>query len=221
MLKLKVRLFIYCWALGNMMLVPGALARAETIDRLAATVGRQVITDSQVVEAIRVAAFLDGKAADWSAENRTRTLNRLVDQALIKREIEATRFPEGPPDEGTKLLAQLKAAMKEFDQSLAANRLTEAIVTKHLEWQVEFLRFVEYRFKPGVEVSESDLNEFYATQVKEWQAQGKPVPTLEEVRPDLERLLTSKYVDQALDRWLGDQRTQVPIVFKTPKAVKP
>ena len=197
------------------------LLHGELVDRIAATVARQVITESQVEEEIRVTAFLDGTVADVSAENRTRTLNRLVDQTLIKREIDTTRFPEALPEEGTKMLDQLKSTMKDFDGQLTANRLTAAIVAKHLQWEVTFLRFVDYRFKPSVQVSESDLKDFYATQVKEWQTQGKPVPDFEDVRDDLERLLTSKYVDQALDRWLGDQRTQIPITFKNRKAPNP
>ena len=200
------------------LLAPSQWARAEVIDRIVATVGKQVITNSQVIEEIRVTAFLDGKPEDWSDENRTRTVNRLVDQTLIRREIDATRFQEAPLEEGTKLLDQLKSAMKDFAPSLAASHLTEAIVAKHLQWQVTLLRFVDYRFKPSVEVTESDLKDFYSTQVKEWQAAKKPVPEFDDVRVDLERLLASKYVDQALDRWLGDQRTQTTIVFKTSKA---
>jgi hypothetical protein len=188
--------------------------RAEVIDRIAATVGKQVIAESQVTEEIRVTAFLDGKPADWSAENRTKTVNRLVDQALIRREIETAHFPEAAPEDGATLLAGLKSSMKDFDQALAANRLSEAVLQKHLEWQVTFLRFVEYRFKPSIDVSESDLKDFYATQVQEWKRQNKPVPPFDDVRADLQRLLTSKYVDQALDRWLGDQRTVTAIVFK-------
>ena len=57
-----------------------------------------------------------------------------------------------------------------------------------------------------------------ALSVEEWKKQDKPVPPLEDVRGDLERLLTARFVDQALDRWLGDQRTQTSIVFKTRKA---
>jgi hypothetical protein len=204
-------------AAGAMLLAPFHPARAEVIDRIAATVGRQVITDSQVLEEIRVTAFLDGKPADWSAENRTRTVNRLVDQTLIRHEIDATRFVEAPLEEGTKLLDQLKSAMKDFDSSLSANHVSEAIVAKHLQWQVTLLRFVDYRFKPSVEVTEADLKDFFAAQVKEWQSRKKTIPEFDDVRDDLERLLTSKYVDQALDRWLGDQRTQTSIVFKTPK----
>lgn len=203
-------------AAGAMVFASHAVVRAEVIDRIAAAVGKQVITQSQVTEEIRVTAFLDGKPADWSDENRTRTVNRLVDQTLIRREIDATRFAQAPPQEGLKLLEQLKAAMKDFEASISANRLSEAVVATHLQWQVTFLRFVDYRFKPSVEVTEPDLKDFYATQSAEWKKQGKPVPAFGDVRADLERLLTSKYVDQALDRWLGDQRTQTSIVFKKP-----
>jgi len=194
-----------------------AAAAAEVIDRIAATVGKQVIAESQVYEEIRVTAFLAGAQPDWSDSSRLQTVNRLVDQTLIRREIDATRFPEAPPEEAAKLLEQLKTATKDFEASLASNRLTDAIIQKHLQWQVTLLRFVEYRFKPGVEVTDTELNDFYASQVKQWKAEGKAVPTLDEVRPDLERLLTAKYVDQALDLWLGDQRTETAIVVKYSK----
>lgn len=207
-------------AAGMMVLAPGAAVRAEIIDRIAAAVGKQVITESQVTEEIRVTAFLDGKPADWTEPNRTRALNRLIDQTLIRHEIDATRFQEAPAEEGTKLLEQLKAAMKDFNKELAENHLSEALVAKHLQWQVTFLRFVDYRFKPSVEVTEAELSEFYAKQVEVWKKEAKPVPPLEDVRADLERLLTSRFVDQALDRWLGDQRTQTSVVFKARKAAK-
>ena len=205
---------------GVMILAPQALVRGEIIDRIAAAVGKQVITESQVMEEIRVTAFLDDKPADWSDANRTRTLNRLVDQALIRREIDATRFQEAPAAEGAQLFVQLKEARKGVDAALSANHLPEALVAKHLQWQVTFLRFVDYRFKPSVEVSEADVKDFYASQSEEWKKQNKPVPQFDEVRADLERLLTAKYVDQALDRWLGDQRTQTSILFKTRKGPK-
>jgi len=191
-----------------------AVARGEIIDRIAATVGRQVITESQITEEIAVTAFLSGNAPDVSDANRTRTANRLVDQTLIRREIEVTRFPQANNEEGAGLLEKLKNATNNFAAALAATHLTEAILMKHLQWQATFLRFVEYRFRPGVQISEADLRDFYETQSKEWKRQNRTVPSFEDARQDLERLLSAQYVDQALDRWLGDQRTQTQIVFK-------
>ena len=208
------RLIIAAAAAGMLAsaILPASIS-GEVIDRIAATVGHQVIAESQIGEEIRVTALLSQKPPDWSDSNRTQTLNRLIDQALIQHEIEATRFPE-PPEEGLKLLDQLKTGNKDFETSIASYHLTDAIVARHLAWQVTFLRFVEYRFKPSIDVSDADLRDFYATQSEQWKKEGKPVPTFEDVRPDLERLLTSKYVDQALDRWLGDQRTETAIVIK-------
>jgi hypothetical protein len=195
-------------------------ARGELIDRIAATVGRQVITDSQIAEEIAVAAFLDAKPPDWSERNRDQTANRLIDQTLIRREIEATRFPQATAAEGAHLLDQLRAATPgDFQAALKSAHLTEAILAQHFEWQVTFLRFVEYRFRPGIQIPEGDLRDFYEKQVAVWRQQNKPIPSLEDSRPDLERLLGSRYVDQALDRWLGDQRTQTQIVFK--RSAKP
>ena len=191
-----------------------AAAGAEIVDRIAVTVGRQVITESAVVEEIRVTAFLAATAPDWSDANRTRTANRLVDQLLIKRELDATRFPPVPDDDTNKVFDQLKAATPDFSHTLGAAHLTEIILKEHLQWQVTFLRFVDYRFRPGIQITESDLRDFYETQAVEWRQQNKTVPTFEKARQDLERLLSSKYVDQALDRWLGDQRTQTQIVLK-------
>lgn len=189
----------------------------EVIDRISVTVGKQVITESQVSEEIRCTAFLNGKPPDWSADNRAKTLNRLVDQTLIRREIETTRFPVASPDETAKMLAELKPTIRDFGKSLAAAELTEAIVAKHLEWQLTFLRFVEYRFKPSLEITETELTDFYQSQSKEWKAEGKPVPPFEEVRTTLEKALYDKLVDQAIDQWLGDQRIQIPIVYKHAK----
>ena len=43
------------------------LAPAETLDRIAVTVGRYVISEQDLMRDIRVSAFLDGKDADLSA----------------------------------------------------------------------------------------------------------------------------------------------------------
>jgi hypothetical protein len=39
------------------------------------------------------------------------------------------------------------------------------------------------------------------------------IPTLEESRADIEKILTEQRVDQAVDRWLGDARTRLNILY--------
>ena len=84
------------------------LGRAEIVDRIAATVGSEVIAESQVEEQIRISAFINGTEPDFSVENKRKVLDNLIEQVLIRREIEFTRFPAPKPEEVQPLLKQVK-----------------------------------------------------------------------------------------------------------------
>src|SRR5512140_1348804 len=84
-------------------------AGAEIIDRIAVTVGKQVITVSQIETEVRVTAFLSGQKPLVTDALRRDAAARLVDQMLIRREVELTRFPVPNADEAKPLLEQAKA----------------------------------------------------------------------------------------------------------------
>ena len=73
--------------------VPLSCAHAEIIDRIAVSVGKSVITTSDIDRQIRVSAFLDGVKPDLSPANRSAIADRMVEQKLIRRELETSRFP--------------------------------------------------------------------------------------------------------------------------------
>src|SRR5947209_12722763 len=73
------------WMAGAMLTL---VLSGEIIDRVAASIGRQVITEADVTDEIRVQSFIDEKAPDFSVENKRKALDRLVDQTLIRRELE-------------------------------------------------------------------------------------------------------------------------------------
>jgi hypothetical protein len=64
----------------------------EIIDRIAVSVGNRVVTASDLDREIRVAAFLDGKQPDFSPATKRATADRLVEQQLIRRELETSRY---------------------------------------------------------------------------------------------------------------------------------
>ncbi len=72
---------------GWMAVLMVALASGEIIDRVAANVGHNVITNAQVVEEIRVQSFVDNVPVDLTLDNRRKALDRLVDQLLVRREL--------------------------------------------------------------------------------------------------------------------------------------
>src|SRR6266498_3287027 len=72
--------------------------RAEIIDRVAVVVGNRVITESEILREVRLTAFLNGEPLDFGAASRRKTAERLVEQRLIRNEMESNLYPIPAPD---------------------------------------------------------------------------------------------------------------------------
>lgn len=201
------------------LVLAAGVANAEIIDRIVATVGNSVVTESDVMLHLRVRAFLDGDPLDLSLRLQRQAVDRLVDQALIRREVELSRYT--PPD-----MADVDAMLQEvrkprmdsdagYARELAKYGITDEQLHQTLVWQLTLLRFIDYRFRPGIQVSETDIKEWYQQElVAKAAAGGKQPPTLEDARDDIEKILTNHRVDEALNRWLEQTRTQVPVKIR-------
>lgn len=194
-----------------------ALLCADIIDRMAISVGNQVITESQIDEEVRVTAFLNNEKADLSVEQRKKAADRLVDQALVKREMDVSRYPVpalSDADSAVKDIQSHYPGPAAFEQALQNHGITEAQLREHLWWQLTVLRFVDYRFRPGIEISDSEVQAYYQQQVSKWEKQGvSTIPSLSDQRAEIEEILTERQVDQNLDHWLAESRKQVPIRY--------
>ncbi len=179
------------------------LCSAEIIDRIAISAGNQVITESQIQEEIRVTAFQNRQKPDYGAGQRTAAGERLIEQTLVKREMELSHYPLPEPQESAALENRIT------DKELADAGLTRDELTRHLVWQLTLLRFIEYRFKPSVQIPESAIRDYYDNKIKV----QEPTPTLEESRVRIEAILTEERADAALDRWLAETRKQIRIVY--------
>ena len=193
----------------------------EVIDCIAASVGRNVITRSAIEEQTRIAAFLNREPADLTAANLRRTAERLIDVVLIRREMEISRYTASPAAEVEKILEGLRAgraAVKPEDlaQALAAQNIDEAALRRHLALQTATMRFVELRFRPGSSVSDAEVEAFYRDNfAPEFirQNPGKPAPEIDDVRDRIEASLLEQRVDQAMEQWLKEARSQVRIAY--------
>jgi peptidyl-prolyl cis-trans isomerase SurA len=186
---------------------------AEIIDRIAVTLDKLVITESEVLRQCRITAFLNNEEPDLSPSNRRATADRLVEQLLVRRELEGSGFAEPPAtsDAAYQQIRQKYKTPEEYAQALARYQITDADIRKALEWQSALLNFVDIRFRPGVQISPTEIREYYDQQVA--QNPGK-LPPFDEAKEDIEQILTSQRVDNALDRWLGQARTQSRIRYK-------
>ena len=191
---------------------------AEIIDKIAISVGNQVITEEQVVEEVRVTEFLNQTPVDLSAAEKKKAAERLIEQTLIRREMDFSRYPLPQLDEANDLYQKVRSRYPSdaaFREDLARYGITDDDLRRHVWWQLTTLRFIDFHFRPAVQIGERDLKDYYQKQLAEWQKNGtQPIPTYEESREKIQELLTSQHVDQALDKWLIDARTQVDIRYR-------
>ncbi len=195
--------------IAGVLLATPALVRAQIIDRIAVTVDHQVITHSRVLEEIRLAAFMNNAQPDFSPEARRRAAGRLVERLLIEREMELTRYPALSPAEAEPALERVKrgyASPEQYRKALAACEITEEVLRQYLLRQAVLLRFIDARFKPEVQVTE--------TEIKECNEKRKPQTSSDEARAQCEEALVAAGVDQAVDRWLRETRARARIVYQ-------
>jgi hypothetical protein len=206
--------------LVSLVFLVSARLSSDIIDRIAIAVGNQVITESQIDDEIRVTAFLNRENVVLNAAARKQAAARLIEQALIKREMDLSRYPLPELSDADKPLQSIKAMYPSeagFLSSLQGCGITVNDLTRRLWWQLTLLRFIDYRFRPGIQIPSSDVQAYYRQQVLHWQQQGThPIPTLEESRDQIEEILTQKKIDQALDQWLSEAKKQVAIHYLDP-----
>jgi hypothetical protein len=201
-----------------LILVSLSLLRAEIIDRVAVTVGTNVITASEVLEEIRLTAFLNGDKPEFTADAKRKAAGRLVEQALIGREMDAGQFPAPEPSDVSQMLEDVKkqrfASEPEYRRVLTEFGLQEEDVVRHLLKQLATLRFIDLRFRPAVQIPEADLWEYYRYKlVPQWQDKGGKPPSFEEARNKVEEILKQQRVDQTLDNWIKEMRNRIRIEY--------
>ena len=194
-------------------------APAAIVDGIVATVGRTVITDSMVRRALRTAALLARTPLEETPKVWEETRNRLIEQALVKVEIRISRYTVAQPDEVQAAMEQVRTQLggpAGFAAKLREYRLEEADLAENVAWQITFSRFITYRFRPAVQVTDAALRAFYAR----WKPAGEK-PAFEAAREDIETEFIAEESSRYLDRWLNEARQQTRIETLQPKAPQP
>ncbi len=204
----------------HLLLIALSLAtlRATIVDRIAITVGRQVITEMQIDEDLRVTALLNHQPIGRDTEARRSAADRLVAQLIIKREMELSHYPL--PDT-VEVAAYLKKVQDEFhsdseyQQALAAYNVSEDVLRDHLTLQLMTLQFVEFRFRPDTDISDADMQAYYEQAMAKWKAEhpGAVPPTLSASRDSIRKSLIDQRTGEILNTWLAEKRKQIEIVY--------
>lgn len=205
------------WRMAITVLMTSA-AWGTVVDRIAVTVGKDVITETEVMEEIRVIALLNGEPPDFSPEARRRAADRLVDQTLIRREMEIGDYPEPDDNEVAGMLRNLKQKQFHGDAgyraALERYGVTEDVLKTHLKWQAAAVRFTEERFRTGA-LPPPTGQEPARRNGSADRASPPPGATGQRPRSGMRanRADRTAGVDEQMDSWLRDARDRTRVVY--------
>lgn len=206
-----------------LFLAAGPLQGASVIDRVVATVNGHPILQSDWDLAVRSEAFLSHRPLEGlTAADQRATLDRLIDQELIRQQTKGTEAAAIPPAELQKEIQEIRAQMPAaatdagWRSALQRYGLTASDLADRLAAQWQILSFTEQRLRPSVHIDRDSIESYYRdTLLPELLRQGAEPAPLVEVSPRIEELLSQQRVDNLLTAWLQDLRRQSDIRIET------
>jgi hypothetical protein len=198
-----------------------ACMSGEIIDRIAVTVDKKVITEGQLDEELRVTALLNHEPIERNREQRRAAADRLIEQTLVSKEMELSRYPEPSPLDVSAYYEEVVkqyGGPAEFEHALVRYSVPKDVLLEHLRFQLMTLRFLSYRFQPEIDVSDKEIAEAYQKKTDEWKQThtGSP-PSLEESRETIKKSIIDELADVAFSTWLEASRKQVQITYLDPR----
>ncbi len=199
-------------------LTTGALA--VIVDRIVVTIGTQAITESELELTMRLTSFLNQTPVDFSVENRRKTIERLIEQKIVLKELDFSRYPRPSADEVEPRLRSIIALIfgdeAKYRAALEKYQITEDDLKRYLLWQMTFFRFIDFRFRPGIQVTDAEIADYFKSTIEPLAKKAnpdKPV-TLEEYHDRIERILMGRREEVEMQGWLADTRKRTKIEYR-------
>jgi hypothetical protein len=195
-----------------MAVVFGACAAGTVIDRIAVVVEKRAIKLSEIERDLRATEFLNREPLDLSAAARRKAADRLIDQTLIAEAIANNGFPGPTEKDAEALLSGLRrdrfgGSDERLREALAAHGLTEDRLLEQLLWQIQVMRFVDQRFRPGVQVTDQQVREYY-------DQHPHGAAGFDAMAPKIRETLEGEQIDKSFFQWLDQARKRNRIEFK-------
>lgn len=186
----------------------------EVIDRIVATVNGHVILQSDWDDASSYEAFIDRRSLDQlTPEDRKATLDRLIDQELLREQIQASDFPQTPPAEVQKRIQEIRAHYPEAQSQqawsalLSARGLTESDLESRVVLQLNVMRLVDARLRPTIQIDARSIESYYQeTLIPQLRQAGATDIPLADATPKIKELLTQQKMNVLLTAWLQNLR---------------
>jgi parvulin-like peptidyl-prolyl isomerase len=194
---------------------PPFAGAGAVVDRIVATVNGQIILQSDWDDAVRYQALVDNRPLDAIApDERKAALDHLIDQALLKEQMNATDFRHASDDEISRQIGEIRKQYpgvdgpEEWSKLLARYGFTDAELKQRVASEIELMRLVDEHLRPNVNVDPSSIKSYYNQELlPQLRQSGAGDVPLAEVTPKIKELLTQQKVNELLVAWLHNLRS--------------
>jgi peptidyl-prolyl cis-trans isomerase SurA len=203
------------------------------LDEAVAVVNKRLILASDVDDEIQL-SVLEPNVAGQGPLTRREALDRLISRTLIEQQIRKEDAEAAEPTEKQldarlmEIRSQAPACVRAdcaseagWEAFLAKEGLTERRVEAYFRYRMEILRFIEQRFRPGIRITQPQIETYYRDTLLPQYAAGEAVPPLRDVAPRIEEILLEQQVNILFDQWLDNLRQQGDVEILDPALAEP
>lgn len=204
-----------------LMLVPGVQCQ-QTVDQILTLVNDEVITRTDLLWSIAMTPDAPSPAGPVSADVLKLKLDVMIDERLIAQEaarIPATDLTQDEIDKKRAELIKNFRSEAEFRQRIGSVGLTPQKLDELLRQRILIDRFVDFRFRSFVLVTEQEIKRYYEeTFAPQIRAKGQVPLALDQmlegvtVHDRIGAILKQEKVNAEIDRWLTSARQRADVV---------
>ncbi len=193
-------------------------AAGVVIDRIAVIVDTRPIKLSDIERDLRVTEFLNRDPLDLGAQARRKAAERLIDQVVIGNAIMVNGFPGPSEKDANALLNDLRrdrfgGSDERLCRGLSKYGLTEKQLLEQLLWQLQVLRFIDQRFRPGVQVTDQQIRQYYDQHRADLE-RANPGKDFDALAPKIRATLEGEQINRNFFQWLDQARRRNRIEFR-------
>jgi len=203
------------------------------LDKVVAVVNNHAILESDLDDEIRL-SVLDPGRGGMGVLTRQRALEELIARALIQQQIrqEDETAAEPSQSEVDARLAEIRkelpacvrlncASEEGWKAFLASHGLRAERVDSYLRYRLEILRFIEQRFRQGIQITPQQIATYYRDTLLPQYAPGEEIPPLDKVSQRIQEILLQQQVNLMFGDWLQNLRKQGDVEVLDPALATP
>jgi peptidyl-prolyl cis-trans isomerase SurA len=220
------------WTQRNPIQPPPANS-AVVLDHAVAVANGHVILASDLDDEIRL-SVLDPNRGGQGVLTPQGALEQLISRSLIEQQIRQEDAQAVEPSQAEvdarldELRKQLPACVRQncatdsgWKTFLESHDLTPERVEAYLRYRLEILRFIELRFRQGIQISQQQIDTYYHDVLLPQYAPGDAIPPLDQVAQRIQEILLQQQVNVLFGNWLNDLRKQGDVEVLDPALAPP